>query len=184
MKRMRSLQLSFVVALAAALAVSPADAQGKGNGKGKQKEKARTEQVRDRDYRDDRRDDDRWDREIRLERRDGKRVPPGWCIGKGNPHNTPENCGYDRDRRDRRDDRYDDRRDRRRDDGRYDDRRYDDRRYGSFEEAHRAFHRSHDRVCRERAAQRPLDVRWQLRVRSECKAEHDRWHARNDPSRY
>src|SRR5690606_17689593 len=22
------------------------------------------------------------------------RVPPGWCRGRGNPHNTPENCGY------------------------------------------------------------------------------------------
>lgn len=157
----RSLQLSFVVALAAALAASPVDAQGKG--KGKQKEKSRTEQVRTREYRDD-----RWDQEVRLERRDGKRVPPGWCRGKGNPHNTPENCGYDRRRDDRR---YDDR---------YDDRRRDDRRYGSFEEAHRAFHREHDRVCRERAAQRPFDVRWQLRVRTECKAEHDRWHARNE----
>ncbi|HEX2190714.1 MAG TPA: hypothetical protein VHG51_17530 [Longimicrobiaceae bacterium] len=160
--RIRSLQLSFVLALAAMLAAGPADAQGKGN-KNK-REKDRTEQVR-RD-RDDRRDrDERWDRDVRLERRNGRQVPPGWCQGRGNPHNTPENCGYDR-----RDRRYDDR---------Y-DRRDDDRRYGSFEEAHRAFHRDHDRVCRERASQRPFDVRWQLRVRNECKADHDRWHARNE----
>lgn len=153
--RIRSLQLSFTLALAAVLAAAPADAQGKGD----KKEKSRTEQVR-REVRDD-----RWDRDVRLERRDGRQVPPGWCQGRGNPHNTPENCGYDR---------------RRSDDRRHDDRRYDDRRYGSFEEAHRAFHRDHDRICRERAAQRPFDVRWQLQVRNECKAEHDRWHARNE----
>lgn len=166
--RIRSLQLSLMVALAAALAASPADAQGKG--KGNQKERQRTEQARFRDDRDDRRrDDDRWD-DVRLERRDSRQVPPGWCRGKGNPHNTRENCGYDR------------RDDRRYDDRRYDDRRYDDRRYdsrsGSYAEAHQIFHRDHDRICRERASQRPFDVRWQLQVRSDCKAEHDRWHAR------
>ena len=173
--RIRSLQLSLVMALAAALAAAPADAQGKGKGKDKQRE--RTEQVRFRD--DDRRDrdddDDRWDDDdVRLERR--RQVPPGWCKGKGNPHNTPENCGRRRDDR-RRDDRYDDRR---RDDRRYDDRRRDDRydtRSGSYQQAHQAFHRDHDRICRERASQRPFDPRWQLQVRSECKADHDRWHA-------
>ncbi|HEV2148748.1 MAG TPA: hypothetical protein VGR37_15190 [Longimicrobiaceae bacterium] len=159
--RIRSLQLSLVVALAAGLAAAPADAQGKGN----KKEKSRTEEVRNREHRDDRRDEDRWDDRVRLERREGKRVPPGWCKGKGNPHNTPENCGYDR-------------RDDRRDDDRYDDRRYDDRRSRSYEDAHRAFHREHDQVCRERASQRPFDARWQLRVRTECKLEHDRWHDR------
>lgn len=156
--RIRSLQLSLVVALATALAAAPADAQGKG--KGNQKQKQRTEQVREF------RGDDRWDDDVRLERRDGRRVPPGWCRGRGNPHNTPENCGYDR----------------RRDDRRYDrDRRYDDRdRYGSYEDRHRAYHRDHDRICRERASQRPFDVRWQLQVRRECNAQHDRWHARNE----
>ncbi|HEV2734356.1 MAG TPA: hypothetical protein VGV85_05925 [Longimicrobiaceae bacterium] len=174
--RIRSLQLSLVMALAAALAAAPADAQGKGKGKDKDKQRERTEQVRFRD--DDRRDrdddDDRWDDDdVRLERR--RQVPPGWCKGKGNPHNTRENCGYDR-----RDD------DRRRDDRRYDDRRRDDRydtRSGSYEQAHQAFHRDHDRICRERASQRPFDPRWQLQVRGECKAEHDRWHA-NTGSRH
>lgn len=172
--RIRSLQLSLMVALAAALAASPADAQGKGKGKDKNRE--RTEQVRFRE--DDRRrddDDDRWDDDdVRLERRDRRQVPPGWCRGKGNPHNTPENCGYDRRRDDRRRD--DDRRD---DDRRYEDRRYDDRlgRSGSYQEAHQAFHREHDRICRERASQRAFDPVWQLRVRNECKVEHDRWHA-------
>ncbi|MBV9774421.1 MAG: hypothetical protein JO040_10755, partial [Gemmatimonadetes bacterium] len=50
--------------------------------------------------------------------------------------------------------------------------------YGSYNEAHRAFHRSHDLVCRQRASQRPYDPSWQLRVRSECNAEHNRWHDR------
>jgi hypothetical protein len=171
--RIRSLQLSLMVALAAALAAAPADAQGKGKGKDKNRE--RTEQVRFRE--DDRRrdDDDRWDDDdVRLERRDRRQVPPGWCRGKGNPHNTPENCGNARDRR-----RYEDRRD---DDRRYEDGRYDDRygRYGSsgsYQEAHQAFHREHDRTCRERASQRAFDPVWQLRVRNECKVEHDRWHA-------
>jgi hypothetical protein len=162
--RIRSLQLSLMVALAAALAAGPADAQG--NGKGKDKNRERTEQVRFRE--DDRRDDDdRWDDDdVRLERRD-RRVPPGWCKGKGNPHNTRENCGR------RRDD------DRRYDDRRYEDRRYDDRlgRSGSYQESHQAFHREHDRICRERASQRAFDPVWQLRVRNECKVEHDRWHA-------
>jgi hypothetical protein len=166
--RIRSLQLSLVAALAVALAASPADAQGKGNKNDKNRDRGRTEQVRSRDS-----DDRRWDDDVRLRRRD---VPPGWCQGKGNPHNTPENCGYDRRRDDRR---YDDRRydDRRYEDRRYDDRRYDGR-YGSYDEAHRAFHRQHDQVCRERASQRPFDPRWQLQVRTECKTEHDRWHAR------
>lgn len=165
--RIRSLQLSLMVALAAALAASPADAQGKGKGN---KNRERTEQVRFRE--DDRRYDDRWDDDdVRLQRRDRRQVPPGWCRGKGNPHNTPENCGYRRDDR-----RYDDRR---YEDRRYEDRRYDDRygRSGSYEQAHQAFHRDHDRICRDRASQRPFDPRWQLQVRSECKAEHDRFHA-------
>jgi hypothetical protein len=89
-------------------------------------------------------------------------VPPGWCIGRGNPHNTPENCGYRSLTHDRRD-------------GRNPTGR-------SFEEAHTLFHRDHDSRCRARAAERPLDVEWQVRVRAECTAEHDRWHARNDPS--
>lgn len=66
-----------------------------------------------------------------------------------------------------------------RDSRRYEDRRDDDYgRYGSYDQAHRAFHRDHDRICRERASQRPFDVRWQLRVRAECKARHDEWHRR------
>ncbi|HEX2093193.1 MAG TPA: hypothetical protein VHG28_12360 [Longimicrobiaceae bacterium] len=176
MKHLRTLHLYLLVALAAALAASPADAQGRGR---RHEAKERTEQVRLREDRrhDDRWDDDRWD-DGRWDRRDRRRVPPGWCRGRGNPHNTRENCGYGSSRRNERvyrDRRYDDRYDRRYDD-RY-NRRYDDR-YGSYDRAHAAFHQQHDWQCRERARQRPLDPAWQLRVRSECKAIHDRWHDR------
>ncbi|HEX2095623.1 MAG TPA: hypothetical protein VHG28_24715 [Longimicrobiaceae bacterium] len=115
-----------------------------------------------------------WDDErYRLSTRRHRDVPPGWCQGVGNPHNTVANCGPGAGRYDSRDGVYRD------DDGIYRDR---DDRYGSFEEAHAAFHRHHDQVCRERADDRPLDPAWQLRVRTECSAEHDRWHDRYDPS--
>jgi hypothetical protein len=172
-----TLRLPLALALAAVLSASPALAQN-GNGQGKKNERARQEQLReDRRDRDDD-DDDRWDRDdddrrdrdrdYTLRRRDSRRVPPGWCIGRGNPHNTRENCG----RYSRRDGRYDGRRS--------DDRRYDDRRYsrsGSYTERHRAFHAYHDRQCRERAAQRG-DVIWKLRVAAECREAHDAWHRR------
>ncbi|MDP9349475.1 MAG: hypothetical protein M3P24_10115 [Gemmatimonadota bacterium] len=173
MKSSRTLNFSLVMALAAALSASPALAQGKGKGNGHGK-KQKTEQVRDDRRWEDRRDDDRWDDDVRLERRD-RRVPPGWCKGKGNPHNTVENCGYDAARRgdrvyrgDREDRRYEDR-------GRYEDRRYD-RRGGSFDQEHTEFHRRLDEEYRARAAQRPLDVRWQLEVRRQKSEEHQRWH--------
>ena len=51
-------------------------------------------------------------------------------------------------------------------------------RHSSYEEAHAAFHRQHDQQCRARAAERPLDVQWQLRVRNECRQRHEEWHAR------
>jgi hypothetical protein len=91
-----------------------------------------------------------------------REVPPGWCIGTGNPHNTPANCG-ERARlaepRDR-----------------------GSTRTSSFDEAHARFHRDLDQRCRARAEQRPLDLQWQVRVRAECRTEHDRWHARHDPT--
>lgn len=177
MKMSYFVQLPVVMALAAALSASPAPAQGKG--KGHKGEKDRTEQVRERRDRDRDDRDDRWEDDVRFERREerrGKQVPPGWCKGRGNPHNTVENCGPGAGRRSdgvyRRDGRYDDY-DRRNESGRYEDVRYG----GSYDEAHRAFHRDHDRICRERAAQRRFDLRWQLQVRTECKAEHDRWHS-------
>ncbi|HEX7239725.1 MAG TPA: hypothetical protein VF263_05640 [Longimicrobiaceae bacterium] len=174
MKRMRAATLSLALAVVAVMAASPASAQRKDEHRFKEREQA--------GVRYDRRYDDR-DRDGRRDR-----VPPGWCNGRGNPHNTAANCGYDRDdrRRDDRDRRYDDRydRDRRYDDRRYDDRRYDSRsgRYGryssyaSFARAHDSFHRRHDWECRDLAARRPLDPGWQIRVRSDCKRRHDDWH--------
>jgi hypothetical protein len=91
-------------------------------------------------------------------------VPPGWCIGRGNPHNTPANCGYADWRRDA------------------DGWRVGERRYRSFEEAHATFHRHHDLECRARLAERPLDPTWQIRTRADCRAQHERWHERNDPN--
>jgi hypothetical protein len=173
--------LPLALALAAALSASPALAQGNGKGHGNGRNHPQ-------EQRDDRRDDDDDDDRPRFERRrtDDRRyddryypstsqqrnVPPGWCQGRGNPHNTPENCRYNS--RSRAWERYDSRT------GRYET--YDtynrNRTGGSYEAAHRDFHYSHDRQCRERAAQRPLDVRWQISVRSECKAIHDDFHRR------
>lgn len=177
------LTFPVVLGLALALAGTPATAQGKSKEQGK---KARVEAVKEKRTRPElqRRDDDRnrdrsWE-EILLgtDRRDdrygrnAKGVPRGWCKGKGNPHNTPENCGPNA------------RRDDRSRNGGLDPvwgGRSD--RYGSYEEAHAAMHREHDRACRARAAERPVDVGWQIRVRAECKTAHDRWHDRYDPSR-
>ncbi|MEW5927978.1 MAG: hypothetical protein AB1941_10860 [Gemmatimonadota bacterium] len=109
----------------------------------------------------------------RLSTRRHRDVPPGWCRGVGNPHNTIANCGWSRDRYDGRDGVYRD------DDGIWRD---GDTRYGGYSDAHDAFHRHHDAVCRDRADDRPFDPAYQLRVSQECSAEHDRWHDRYDPS--
>ena len=181
---MKTIKLSLLLAplLAVALASAPVEAQGNGNGRGKQQERARQElRERDRDDDDDRWDDrdrrtqDDWyrDRNGRLVRREARRVPPGWCQGRGNPHNTPENCGYSRNGRRSDDRRYDDRYSR---DRRYDDRYARNSRLGSYETRHRAFHSWHDRQCREQAARNPTSLRWQIQVRTQCKARHDEWH--------
>lgn len=182
--------LPLAIALAAALSASPALAQGNGKGQGnrdRDRDRDRVEQRdrRDRDDDDDRweRDDDRWDdrrSEPRFERRDGRRVPPGWCRGRGNPHNTAANCRWNSSRSVW--ERYDPR-----------DRRWETRETwergtngsyntgssrGSYDAAHRDFHYTHDRQCRERAAQRPTDLRWQVQVRQECRAIHEDFHRR------
>ncbi|HEX6372658.1 MAG TPA: hypothetical protein VF006_27305 [Longimicrobium sp.] len=174
--------LPLAIALAAALSASPAMAQG--NGKGKSNNDRERVEQRDRRDRDD--DDDRWDRdddrrvEPRFERRSStRRVPPGWCRGRGNPHNTAANCRYNSrlsewERYDDRDRRWETR-------GTYErgtSTRYDSRSGGSYDASHRDFHSSHDRQCRERAAQRPLDLRFQVQVRQECRAIHEEWHRR------
>lgn len=170
------LMVGCALALAVLLSAAPAQAQGKNKDKHKHKEHAeqlhREAHRRDagraqRDGKYEEQWEERRDHENRRydARQNRKRnVPPGWCKGKGNPHNTPENCGPGADRRG--DARWDTR------DGRYDR----DGRAGSYVQAHDAFHLRHDRVCSDRAAQRPLDVRHQIQVRTECKAAHDRWH--------
>ena len=175
--------LSLMIALAAALSASPAMAQGNGN-RDRDRDDDRREvrdnrRDRDRDDDDDdrprferRRNDDRSSRTYSTQRR----VPPGWCQGRGNPHNTPQNCRYNSSRSEW--ERFDTRT------GRWEDRdgyERNDSRYGgssSYQQAHADFHYNHDRQCRARAAQRPLDVRWQVQVRSECKAVHDDFHRR------
>jgi hypothetical protein len=155
--------LPLALLLAAAGTAVPAEAQG--NGRGQQQRELR-EDRRDRDQpRFERRDDDRRQGDQRRgdDRYQTRRnVPPGWCIGRGNPHNTPANCGY-RDNRGR--------------NARYDT-RYERRggSYGSYDEAHRQFHREHDAWCAARRRERPLDLRWQAQVRMECREAHDRFH--------
>lgn len=181
MQKMTRLAGGWILALALTVVAAPGHAQGKS----KHEDKPRSAEVQreDKDRRDLRRSTLRqWDERGTYENRDrderrGKdknkakadrrrNVPPGWCIGKGNPHNTPENCG--RYNAPRRDDRSDPR------DGRYNR----DGQNRTYQQAHATFHLKHDRACRERAAQRPLDVRWQIQVRTDCKAAHDRWHTR------
>jgi hypothetical protein len=118
------------------------------------------------DRNEDRRANDRRDaswEDILLGRNDGRTrrdVPPGWCQGRGNPHNTPENCGYASNRR------YD-----------WDD---DDRYggYGSYANAHQAFHRALDREYAARAAERRSDPLYQIRLRADKASDHQRWHER------
>lgn len=172
--------LPLALALAAALSASPALAQGKGNGNGN-RERDRVEERERRDRDDDRWDDRRDDRrdQPRFERRSERRVPPGWCRGRGNPHNTAQNCRWNNsrsvwERYDSRDRRWEDRTTYER--GTYGNGSYGSS--GSYDQAHREFHYTHDRQCRERAAQRPTNLRWQLQVRQECQAIHQDFHRR------
>jgi len=180
---------SLALALTGALAASPADAQGKAKGKdGKDRERpelirrgdARNdlrEELRiredrrrddDRDRRDrrddDRRDSDRWDDrwEDGRDERDGQ--GPAFCrSGEGHPVHGRRWCeekGFGLGR----------------DGGRYD--ALYGRGSGSYDRQHEEFHLRHDRECRIRASERPLDLSHQIRVRQDCKERHDAWHAR------
>lgn len=170
---MKRIALSLM--LLAGLAATDAHAQGHANKRHQAEKEHRKEQTtRQREpgeYRLEqgetargewelrRRQDSRWDDRDGEGRR--RRVPPGWCKGRGNPHNTPENCG-------RGGDRYD---------GRFDR----DRRRSSYAVAHDAFHRQSDYRCRARADRRPLDLISRLRVKRECDRAHRAWHERNQP---
>ena len=173
---MKKLSLPLALVVAAAFSASPAVAQkGNGNGHGNGKNHPQVERRdRDRDRDDDDRWDDRRDRDERWQReqrnrtrsrasnsRLQRRVPPGWCIGRGNPHNTVANCGPGASRYDRRYDPY------------YGTSRSGTGTYGSYGNvgSYSEWKRSHDQQCRDLARQRPLDLRYQLEVRQRCAAE-------------
>ena len=159
--------LPLVLALAITVSTSPADAQGRGNGNGNGNGKAKSAEARrgNEEARPalQRREsgDDRYDARSGtyddglFVRTDAQRanVKRGWCQGKGNPHNTVENCGYQSTN------------------GR------NVGRGGSYEESHVDFHRRLDARYRSLAAERPLDIRRQLELRAQKSAEHERWHA-------
>jgi Ni/Co efflux regulator RcnB len=172
MKSKLSLPLAMV--LAAALSASPALAQKKGHDQHRDRDR---QEVRE--GRRDRDDDDRWDDRRDRDRRDGRltrrNVPPGWCQGRGNPHNTPENCGYRRNGTYNRNGTYD--RNRTWDRSGTSSRNGSYGGYGgSYTEAHRAFHRDLDNWCRQEAERRGGGLRGLLAVRAQCDARHQEWH--------
>ena len=89
------------------------------------------------------------------------KVPPGWCNGRGNPHNTWENCGY---------------RSTGRNNGRYYDNRSRNVRGSSYDRQHADLHSYLDRKYRDLAVRRPRDIEYQVRLRAERAREHDNWH--------
>ena len=202
MSTVKHLRSAIAIVALSIVAVSPALAQGNGKAKGKDRNRGESVQAQrgprerptlqrrgnnetvrptsgdryeegdrygDRDrYEDrndrrvtDRRRDATWEDILFGRDRNGRRnVPPGWCQGRGNPHNTPENCGYSSNRR------YD-----------WDDRdRYGG--YGSYASAHTAFHRALDREYAARGSERRSDPLYQIRLRTEKAADHQRWHER------
>jgi hypothetical protein len=165
--------VSLALALAVALSVSPADAQGRGKGQQKKAKPAAAQELRDRPELRRREYDDRWDDWWNDGRVAGREQGPPFCQnGQGHPVHGRQWC-VQRGFRLGTGARYEDRV--------YDDRvsdRRDRRGGGSYEQAHDEFHRVHDRQCRLRAAERPLDPAWQIRVRSECRQIHDDWHRR------
>ena len=179
---MKKLTLPLALVVAAVFSASPAVAQkGHGHGNGHGNSGKHAEVVRrDRDDDDDgdrwedrQRRDEQWQREQRVQQqrrnrttaRSGnrleRRVPPGWCIGRGNPHNTVANCGPGNNRYDRRYDPY------------YGSSRGSTGTYGSYGKpgSYSERKRWHDQQCRDLSRQRPLDLRWQLQVRQQCAAE-------------
>jgi hypothetical protein len=143
---------AFALGVGFYFSAAPAEAQGNGKGKQQDRERNRVEQVSDRWY----------ENHDQVRNRQGNgagKVPPGWCQGRGNPHNTVENCGYGADRRNstggsERD------------------------RAGSYGREHEEFHRWLDRRYDELAARRPNDVAYQIQLRADKAAEHRRWHER------
>ena len=161
MKNRYATYLPFLLTAAVLATANPSEAQGKGKGNAKN-DRGNAERVETRKGNDRpellRRDadDDRYE-DVYDDRTSRRDVPKGWCQGKGNPHNTVENCGYGSDRIDG---------------------ISANRRTGSYAEQHDAFHRSLDRKYSVLASDRPLDVRRQIELRAQKSAEHQRWHDR------
>jgi hypothetical protein len=138
----------FILAFGLVIGVTDAEAQQRDR---------RGDRDRVEDRRDDRADD-RWGIGDRRDDRRGNgagKVPPGWCRGVGNPHNTPENCGYGRER-----DRFP----------------Y----FGSrqeYDRAHLSFHRQLDDRFSGLANRRPYDSSYQLQLRDRKRSEHQDWHS-------
>lgn len=160
-------RIALLLTLAFALVAVPATAQGNGNGNGKGKAKqaetrgagqAQRPELQRRTAGDD---DERYMDQFgnvyagTTGRKQG--VPPGWCQGRGNPHNTVENCGYTS--------------------ARNSNGTYTGGRSGSYDQQHAEFHRYLDQKYSSLAAQNPLDIRRQIELRSQKSAEHQRWHA-------
>jgi hypothetical protein len=184
----KKLSIPLALVVAAAFAASPAIAQeGHGHGHGRDHDRQEQNGRRDDGDDDDQGNYNRYQNQgnYRLERR----VPPGWCTGRGNPHNTVQNCGYNRSHQ-------------------YYDRRYDPRynggynnggyygqsgNYGTYgndpygtnpnygygtypygtnnRQAYDQWRQWHNQQCQAAARQHPLDLRWQSQVRAQCQAE-------------
>lgn len=158
------LLLSLLVALALTSLPSMASAQGRGNG-GRAEVENRRERDRNDDRDDDRYYDDRYDREANSKRGEG---PPFCRNGEGHPVHGWEWCekkGY----------------------GGYENRSLGDIIFGdnrnvsgsrNYDRSHEQFHIELDRRYSDLSSRRPLDLEYQLRIRREKQAEHDRWHQR------
>lgn len=177
MTNTRLAPLAFALAMSFAIAASPADAQGRskqGKKAAKQSQVSRDTrerpELRRRDGDLDRRQDERWDGVWSQNGQQADRGGPPFCRnGEGHPVHGQRWCeekGYGLgvygglDSRNSRSS------------------TGTSGRYGSYEQSHDEFHRQHDRQCRLRAAERPLDPAWQIRVRTQCKQRHDDWHYR------
>jgi hypothetical protein len=195
---MMRLNLPTIAVLAALVGAAPLGAQhGNGHGRGhdRDRDRDRRETVDRRHDRDD--DDVRWERrrsDDRAASRSGRRVPPGWCRGVGNPHRTVANCGYNTDRiyRDRSGTWRDRNGDVLRRDGIYRDRngvlrdRYGRvigsrttttrRSAGSWSSSHDLVHRQL-RACN--ASAEGAGIRDRIRRMNQCSANHDAWHRAN-----
>ncbi|HUE95285.1 MAG TPA: hypothetical protein VMN39_01410 [Longimicrobiaceae bacterium] len=141
-----------------------AAAQGRGNAANRD-----AVERRDRDDRDDDRYDDRYYGDERREQRSRNAGPPFCRNGQGHPVHGRQWC-YDRGF------------------GTgssvgdiiFDDRRSDNRSldHADYDRSHADFHRELDRRYADLASRRPLDLQYQLELRREKQAEHDRWHQR------